>query len=215
MGHHWVVLSRHAVAITLFDCCCAAGMNHASQDLDGNGVVDATDIEYGDSSDPLGSQSNFKRFNAVHRYEKGWFHAANIGTNLAGAVTLTSASVVGSTPSALGLIRLTRSTMTDSYWISLRTAYGPYDSTLPSDWANVVYVHRWASGNTKMITRLAAGQYFNDIANNMSVTVNSIDTVANTAALVLYSTAVPIARPRSLLPLLSRSMTAMQLQQQI
>lgn len=161
-------------------------MNHASTDVNNDGVItDDYDIEYGDSSDPMGLDSSYKRFNAVHRLEMGWFHSANVATNPSGAFTLTSASVVGSTPSAVGLVRLTRPSMSDSYWVSLRTAVGPYDSTLPSGWANVVYIHRWASGNTKLITRLSAGQTYNDLANSVSVYVSSINTTSNTASIVV------------------------------
>jgi hypothetical protein len=135
-------------------------MNHASTDPDNDGVID---VEYGDESCPMGG-ARMVRFNALHRFELDWFNAANMVTNPSGTMTLTSASIVGSAASSVALVRLTRPTLTDNYWVSMRTASGTYDGALPSGWFNVVYLHRWTpyvSAPTLLVALLTAGQYIN------------------------------------------------------
>jgi hypothetical protein len=99
-----------------------SGMNHASTDTNNDGVVNS---EYGDSSDVMGN-GNMVRFNVPHRVEMGWFPSANLKDQLVGTgLSLTSASTIDATGTAatvVGGIRVTKATVVDQFYVSLRTA---------------------------------------------------------------------------------------------
>jgi hypothetical protein len=165
------------------------GMNHASLDADNNGVIDAGNSgEYGDYSDPMGNDGNYKRFNTMHRLQLGWFHASNVVTDPTPGTPMSifSSSLVNSGPFGTALIKLNVPWENDGFYISLRTLLGPYDSSLPSGWGNLVYVHRWATpGNTKLLARLAAGSTFLASSQGFRVTVNAIDTTGHTSSVTI------------------------------
>ncbi len=181
----------HDVALQVVDadifhsCRFNAGLQEVALDMNNDGVQDC---EKGDLSDPMGGASAMVRFNAVNRFSVGWLNSGQLLLNPTGLVTLTSSSVVSGSSTSTGLVRLTRSTLTDSFWVSLRTANGAYDNMLTSGWANTVYLHRWDPGAGTLIAlvaRLAAGKYVNFPAHDLSVSVNSIDTAAATASITV------------------------------
>jgi len=91
----------------------------------------------GDGGQPL------RRFHAPHRHRLGWLNPASVVSEPRGVITLTSAS--RSTPATTSpvLLRFTRNNV--EYQVSLRTqttAAQGYDSTLQSQWAGKLYVHR-------------------------------------------------------------------------
>jgi hypothetical protein len=56
------------------------GLNHARKDQNNNGYNSgetATDSEYGDNSDMMGSSRNWKKFNPPHAEDKGWIDPAD------------------------------------------------------------------------------------------------------------------------------------------
>jgi hypothetical protein len=162
--------------LTLMSTRVDAGLREVGWDVNNDGVLEC---EKGDFSDPMGGASAMVRFNAVNRFGIGWINYAQLVQNPTGLLTLTSASVVSGTSTSTTLVQLTRSTLTDSFWVSLRTANGAYDNMLTSGWANTVYLHRWdpeAGSRITLVARLAAGKYVNFPAHDLSVSVISIDT---------------------------------------
>lgn len=132
--------------------------------------------EYGDGSDPMGSAPAVQ-MHAANRIMAGWLPATSIVDGPASG-TYSIAALEAPDTGAPQAIRLRKSDTGEYYYVSLRQA-AALDANLSSAYRDVVTVHR-ATGTmpspTMLVARLGAGQSFNDTANGIRVTAQSIST---------------------------------------
>lgn len=165
------------------------GVWHSATDYNNDGVEDA---EYGDNSDVMGSSTNWRGMNSVHRIVLNW-----LPTNIIQSYTeaeLTCSNDVHKTlvslsraydasvgPSAITFPRIAAGRGT--YYVSLRTSNG-VDASLAGTWQNKVFVHYHATHSTRfqvnshLVTTLTAGQSWTETTTGVTVSVSSIN--ANT-----------------------------------
>jgi hypothetical protein len=158
------------------------GLNHARKDQNNNGynsAETATDSEYGDNSDMMGSSRNWKKFNPPHAEDKGWIDPADYEIR---------AVVAGASPQLFDLLplddeawdwpglralKLERSANSD-YYVTFRRASGEYNN-LDSPYADKLNIYYGQDNSTYsyFVTALAAGQNFTDTARNLVITAPS------------------------------------------
>ncbi|MDT3678242.1 MAG: Ig-like domain-containing protein [Burkholderiaceae bacterium] len=141
--------------------------------------------EYGDYSDPMGYVRTVQ-MNAANRVMAGWLGSGNI-VDAASSGTYTVATLAAPDTGAAQVLRLRKADTNEYYYVSLRQSLD-LDTNLLSTDKNVVSVHRSTGtlpAKTYSVARLAAGQTFNDAANGISVTAQSIVTGSATIGLQL------------------------------
>ncbi|HEY0879694.1 MAG TPA: Ig-like domain-containing protein [Zeimonas sp.] len=141
--------------------------------------------EYGDYSDPMGYVRTVQ-MNAANRVMAGWLGSGNV-VDAASSGTYSIATLAAPDTGAAQVVRLRKTDTNEYYYLSLRQSLD-LDSNLLSGDKDVVSVHR-ATGalpaRTVRVARLAPGQTFNDAANGISVTAQSIATGVATVSLQL------------------------------
>lgn len=149
------------------------GLAHAGTDPENDSVINSV---YGDLSDPMGSSSNWRVFNAAHSDKMGWY--ANVpgaistvvagGTFNLAAIGLDPASAHG----APFMLKIAKPDSNDFYYLSYRQPIGQYNQ-LSTTYTRGVNIHRHRSSGynpTTHIRTLADGETFVDAINGIAFT---------------------------------------------
>ena len=145
-------------------------MAHAGTDPENDGVMN---VEYGDSSDPMGSSRSVHNFNGAHSHQLGWLSTfANAYQSVTTSGTYNLAPIGtppdGSLPQALCIAKPDSG---DYYYLTYRQPTG-FDSSLSSTYTRGVNIHRYKGSGydyTKFINSLPDGGFFSDPANGITV----------------------------------------------
>ena len=146
-------------------------MAHAGTDPENDGRINAV---YGDQSDPMGSSRAWRRFNAAHAHQLGWFAAlpgALQAVAASGTYTVAEIGAPGSSTTARAL-RISKPDSADYYYVSYREPAG-YDSGLALTYTQGVSIHRYGGSGyaaTSFITSLSDGASFIDAVNGIVIT---------------------------------------------
>lgn len=145
-------------------------MAHAGTDSGNDGVMT---VEYGDSSDPMGSSRALRNFNSPHLHQMGWLNAF---PNAVQTVTTSGSyqlGAIGTTPDGTlpQALRIFKPNTNEYYYLSYRQATG-WDASLPSTYTQGVNVHRYKGsgyGYTYFLQSLSTTGLFMDNANGITV----------------------------------------------
>ena len=145
-------------------------MAHAGTDPENDGVMN---VEYGDSSDPMGSSRALRNFNSPHLHQMGWL---NVFPNAVQTVTTSGSyqlGAIGTTPDGTlpQALRIFKPNTNEYYYLSYRQATG-WDASLPSTYTQGVNVHRYKGsgyGYTYFLQSLSTTGLFMDNANGITV----------------------------------------------
>jgi Gametolysin peptidase M11 len=145
-------------------------MAHAGTDPENDGVMN---VEYGDSSDPMGSSRAMHNFNGAHTHQMGWFNAF---TNAVQTVTASGSyqlAAIGTTPDGTTpqVLRIFKPNTSEYYYLSYRQATG-FDASLSSTYTQGVNIHRYKGSGyayTYFLQPLSATGLFMDNANGITV----------------------------------------------
>lgn len=145
-------------------------MAHAGTDPENDGVMN---VEYGDSSDPMGSSRAVHNFNGAHTHQMGWFNAF---PNAVQTVTASGAyplAAIGTTPDGTlpQTLRIFKPNTSEYYYLSYREATG-WDASLSSTYTQGVNIHRYKGsgyGYTYFLQSLSSTGLFMDNVNGITV----------------------------------------------
>ncbi|MDH5195326.1 MAG: hypothetical protein OEW32_16690, partial [Nitrospira sp.] len=145
-------------------------MAHAGTDPENDGVMN---VEYGDSSDPMGSSRAVHNFNGPHIHQMGWF---NVFSNAVQTITTSGSyqlAAIGASPDGVlpQVLRILKPNTNEYYYLSYRQAAG-WDASLSSTYTQGVNVHRYKGagyGYTYFLQSLATTGLFMDNANSITV----------------------------------------------
>jgi hypothetical protein len=145
-------------------------MAHAGTDPENDGVMN---VEYGDSSDPMGSSRALRSFNSPHLHQMGWLNAF---PNAVQTVTTSGSyqlGAIGTTPDGTlpQALRIFKPNTNEYYYLSYRQATG-WDATLASTYTQGVNIHRYKGTGyayTYFLQSLATTGQFMDTANGIIV----------------------------------------------
>lgn len=146
-------------------------MAHAGTDPENDNVMN---VEYGDSSDPMGSSRAVHNFNGPHTYQMGWFNAfANAVQSVATSGSYQVAPIGGTPDGSLPqTLQIAKPSTGDYYYLSYRQATG-FDATLSSTYTQGVNVHHYQGSGyafTNYIQSLPDNGLFVDSVNGITVT---------------------------------------------
>lgn len=169
------------------------GVWHSGLDSDNDGVQDS---EYGDNSDVMGSNTNWRGMNAVHRSVMGWIPAsgrrtmdpAALGCDGSAQLRLASLSLEPLGDRGVSVLQLPRADAIGggTYYVSLRGAQG-VDAGMLSQFKDLVYVHYHTEHstssqvNSQLVAMLGSGDVFADEASTVRLQVMAIAEDATTA----------------------------------
>jgi hypothetical protein len=171
------------------------GLAHSSSDLNNDGVIDN---EYGDSSDPMGTDSvGWRHNNAPHKYQEGWFPAGKVVDVVSGGTYALAA--MEAAPATTGFPQVLRIPKPDApgteYYVSFRQPLGSYSTNLSTGYAGRTSIQKYTSGsaNTLLVTVVGDGQIFTDPVNGITISQVSHDA---TSATVQVSTTCAAGVPK-------------------
>ncbi|MDR4464179.1 MAG: hypothetical protein MRJ66_07930 [Nitrospira sp.] len=145
-------------------------MAHAGTDPENDGVMN---VEYGDSSDPMGSSRAVHNFNGPHTHQMGWFNAF---PNAVQTLTISGSyqlAAIGSTPDGTlpQALRIFKPNTNEYYYLSYRQASG-FDASLSSTYTQGVNIHRYKGTGyayTYFLQSLSTTGLFMDNTNGITV----------------------------------------------
>ncbi|MCB0331086.1 MAG: hypothetical protein KDD70_15565, partial [Bdellovibrionales bacterium] len=160
------------------------GVDHASTDLDNDGVIDD---EYGDTSCPMGTASaGFRHFNVPHKFTLGWLPGElATGISADGFVTVAAAEqALADDSSSIRAVRVFVNPAQPAlgrYYFSFRAALDDFSSALKSPYLNKLNVHlsRDLVGKTSYLSSLGVDQSWTD-ERGRRVTLSDFDGAAAT-----------------------------------
>jgi len=170
------------------------GVWHSATDSNNDGIQEN---EYGDNSDVMGSTTNWRGMNAVHRDELNWFPEAATVTydeedmtcQSNTETTLVSLSRDVDPPTGPSLVTFPRlAPGLGTYHLSLRTGTG-VDASLADEWRDKVFVHYHQMHSTRyqvnsqLVKTMEAGDIFTDSVTGVTIIVVAIDTNTDTATI--------------------------------
>jgi hypothetical protein len=145
-------------------------MAHAGTDPENDGVMN---VEYGDSSDPMGSSRAVHNFNGPHTDQMGWFDAFPNAVQTVAASGLYQLAAIGTTPDGTlpQALRIFKPNSGEYYYLSYRRATG-FDMSLSSTYTQGVNVHRYKGTGytyTYFLQSLSTTGLFMDNTNGITV----------------------------------------------
>lgn len=151
--------------------------------------------EYGDGSDPMGGARNVRN-NAANQVMAGWLPTGSVVDVFTGG-TYAVAALDAATASSAQVLRLVKTDTNESYYVSLRQAFG-LDAGLPAAALNTLSVHR-ATGTlptrTYLLQYLAAGQSFVDSVNGIQITNQGLAGNVATVGVTMNGSTCALAAP--------------------
>lgn len=145
-------------------------MAHAGTDPENDGVMN---VEYGDSSDPMGSSRAVHNFNGPHTHQMGWFNAFPNAVQTVTASGSYQLAAIGATPDGTlpQALRIFKPNTSEYYYLSYRQASG-FDASLSSMYTQGVNVHRYKGSGyayTYFLQSLSSTGLFMDNTNGITV----------------------------------------------
>lgn len=145
-------------------------MGHAGTDPENDGVMN---VEYGDSSDPMGSSRALRNFNGPHMHQLGWFNEFPNAVQTITAPGQYQLSAIGTVPDGTvpQALRIFKPNTNEYYYLSYRQAAG-WDASLPATYTQGVNIHRYKGAGsyfTYFLQSLATTGLFMDNANGITV----------------------------------------------
>ena len=145
-------------------------MAHAGTDPENDGVMN---VEYGDSSDPMGSSRAVHNFNGPHTHQMGWFNAFPDAVQTVTASGSYQLAAIGTTPDGTlpQALRIFKPNTSEYYYLSYRQATG-FDTSLSSTYTQGVNIHRYKGTGyayTYFLQSLSTTGLFMDNANGITV----------------------------------------------
>jgi hypothetical protein len=145
-------------------------MAHAGTDPENDGVMN---VEYGDSSDPMGVSRDRHNFNGPHTHQMGWFNSFPNAVQTVTASGSYQLAAIGTMPDGTlpQALRIFKPNTNEYYYLSYRQATG-FDASLSSTYTQGVNIHRYKGSGyayTYFLQSLSSTGLFMDNANGITV----------------------------------------------
>jgi len=152
--------------------------------------------EYGDDSDPMGSQGLLKPLNAPHKWKLGWTPDSKVVT-VAQNITVDIAplSVDPAATSLAQTLKINKPDTGEAYYVSYRQATTGFEKNLYSIYMGRLSIHHWLGGleRTYLSAALQDGESFTDPVNGITVKLLSHDSAHATAQISFSGPPPPLS----------------------